>query len=267
MKRPENIKLIALDIDGTIMDENYHISDRVKEAIINASQKGIKVVLATGRIYKSAKSIVEMLQLDTPIISYHGSLVKDDKKEYVHHKIDSKTALELVSGLRKFDLQINTFINDELIVEKAGHHLIKYAKDRSLDYKVVESFESIENFNPTKIMIIDKNTDFVYKIRDVFRKTFSDKLYITKSTPVYCEFLNNKANKGNAILHLAKIFGFKQSEIMVAGDQDNDREMFEVAGFSVAMGNAVEEIKSIADFTADTVNNDGVAKVIEDFVL
>lgn len=267
MKKLENIKLIALDIDGTIMDENFQISNRVKNAISNASKKGIKVVLATGRIYRATLPIAKSLNLDTPIITYHGGLVKDAKREYLHNKIDSKTALRLVSELRELDVQLNTFINDELVVEEASPDLIKYAKDRSLDYKLVKSFEHIEDFSPTKITIIHENPEYVYEIRDIFRKKYSDNLYITKSTPIYCEFLNNQVNKANAILYLAKFMGINQSEILVAGDQDNDKEMLEVAGFSVAMGNAVPAVKSVADYIADTVDNDGIAKVIEEFVL
>lgn len=267
MSKKPPIKLIALDIDGTIMDKDFNISQRVKEAIFSASQKGIKVLLATGRMHVATEPIAKELNLKTPIITYQGSLVKNDEKEFLHHKIDKDIALKLVSELREYKIQINTYLDDELVVEEASPFLIKYANDRNINYKLVESFESIDNFTPTKIIVINEDKEKISTIRDVFKKNYSDILYVTKSTPIYCEFVNKQASKGNAISYLANKWDIKPSEIMVAGDQDNDKEMLEMAGFSVAMGNAVEEIKQIADYVTDTVDNDGIAKVIEEFIL
>ncbi|MFA6988706.1 MAG: HAD family hydrolase [Candidatus Gastranaerophilaceae bacterium] len=267
MNIKKNIKFIALDIDGTIMDRNFHISNRVKTAINSASKKGIKVVLATGRMYIATLPIAKMLQLDTPIIAYHGSLVKDEQKEYIHHTIDRETALKLASDLRGFNMQVNVCVNEELFSEKETPQLIKYAKERNLDYKIVKSFENIKDFCPTKFTAIKETSEFVSEVTDFLQEKYSDKLYIKKSFPTYCEIINNKANKANAILYLANLWNIDSSEILAAGDQDNDREMLKIAGFSVAMGNAVDEIKAIADYVTDSVDNDGIAKVIENFLL
>ena len=95
---------------------------------------------------------------------------------------------------------------------------------------------------------------------------YKDKLYVIRSTPRFCEFSNPEATKGNAVRFLADMWGIKKEEIMACGDQDNDIEMLLAAGVKVAMGNATEDLKKIADYVTDSVDNDGVVKAVGKFI-
>lgn len=263
------IRLIALDIDGTIMDSNFQISAKVKHTILKAVNSGIYVILATGRMYSATVPIAAGLGIKTPLITYQGSLVKefyDSDEILMHYTIPSDLSKLIIAELRKFDLQINVYLEDELFIEDETHILKEYAARRHIVYHKVDSFDKVADFNPTKILAIDNSPDKTTQIRDYLRSKFSNVLNITKSTPIYCEVVNNKASKGNAIVYLADKWGIKKSEIMVIGDQDNDQDMLNVAGIAVAMGNSPDALKEKAHYVTDTVDNDGVAVAIEKFV-
>jgi len=269
MENHDQIKLIALDIDGTIMKKDFSISDTVRSTIKKAIDSDVKVVLATGRMYSATVPIANELGIQTPLITYQGALVRNfynSDEILLHHTIDADLFCQVISDIRNFQAQINVYLDDELFVEDEKAILKEYAVKRHIVYHKVNSFDKVAAFNPTKIIAMDDDVKKVDTIRDKLKKKYENSLYVTKSTPFYCEFVNKKASKGNAILFLAKKWGIKQSEIMVIGDQDNDKEMLSVAGLAVAMGNSTDGLKEIADFITDTVDNDGAAAAIEKFV-
>jgi Cof subfamily protein (haloacid dehalogenase superfamily) len=266
----DKIKLIALDIDGTIMNSKFQISERMKETIFKAINSGIYVVLATGRMYSATVPIAAGLGIKTPLITYQGSMIREyynSDEVLLHYTVDSDLSRLILQELRKFDLQVNVYLDDELFVEDETHILREYAARRHIVYHKVDSFEKIIDFSPTKILAINKTPEETMEIRNYLRKKFLTRLNITNSTPLYCEIVNNQASKGNSILYLADKWGFKQSEIMVIGDQDNDKDMLDIAGVAVAMGNGPDSLKESADFVTDTVDNDGAALAIEKFAL
>jgi Cof subfamily protein (haloacid dehalogenase superfamily) len=269
MKNSEKIKLIALDIDGTIMNKEFNVSDRVRQAISRAINNDVHVVLATGRMYSATVPIASDLGIKTPLICYQGALVREyynSDKVYIHKVIEPYLSSKIIEELRALDIQINVYLDDELFIEDESNLLKEYSVKRHIIYHKIDSFDKISNLKPTKILALDDNSDKVTDVRDYLRKKYSEHLYITKSTPYYCEIANKEISKGKAVLHLAEKWNIKQDEIMVIGDQDNDREMLEVAGVSIAMGNAADGLKDIADFVTDTVDNDGAAIAIEKFV-
>ncbi len=262
------IKLIALDIDGTIMNKDYLISDRVKTTIKKAINNGIKVVLATGRMYSATVPIAHELGIKEPLVIYQGSLIQEyynTNDILLHHTIEPTIAQNVIKKLREFNCQINVYLDDELFVEDENAVLKEYAVKRHIVYHKISSFDSVLDLKPTKIIAIDDDTTKIDEIRDETQKDFKNSLYITKSTPIYCEFVNNQASKGNALLFLAKKWNIRESEIMAIGDQDNDKEMLDIAQIGVAMGNSPPKLKELADFITDTVDEDGAAKAIENF--
>lgn len=266
----DKIKLIAIDIDGTIMNKEFQINDRVKDAITRAINSGIYVILATGRMYSATVPIAANLGIKTPLITYQGSMVRefyDSDDILMHYTLSPEHSKMVLNDLRKFDLQINVYLDDEMFIEKETDILKEYAARRHITYHKVDSFDKVADLTPTKILVMDSTPEKATEIRDYLRNKYSDILNISKSTSLYCEVVNNQASKGHAVLFLAEKWGIKQSEIMVIGDQDNDMDMLQVAGLPVAMGNAEEGLKKIAKYVTDTVDNDGVALAIEKFVL
>lgn len=266
----ETPKLIALDIDGTLMNKSYLISDRVKDAVSKAIAKGVHVMLATGRMYSATVPIGQELNLITPLIVYQGSLVKEfhnSEKVLLHHQIDKQLSCKLIEDLRKEDIQVNVYYDDKLYVEADAPILHEYATRRNIPFYKLKSFTEIQNFLPTKILAMDPDPVKIDKLKHKYNEKYSDVLNITKSTDYFCEFVDVKCSKADAILFLAEQWGIPQSQIMAIGDQDNDKEMLKAAGLGVAMGNGHQELKDVADHVTDTVDNDGVAVAIERFVL
>lgn len=268
---PENeIKLIALDVDGTIMDKNFNISGQVKTAIKKAIDKGVYVLIATGRMYSATVPVAKHIGLNTPLVVYQGSLVQEfykSNKILMHHTVPTDISMQLISDLREYGVQINAYIDDKLYAEKISPILDEYASRRNTPVYKVDNFENISGFKPTKILGLDYDIDLIDKIRIELKYKYQDIVNITKSTPNFCEFVNNKCSKANSILFLAEKWGVTRSQIMAIGDQENDREMLEIAKIGVAMGNGDKELQKMADYITDTVDNNGAAQAIKKFVL
>lgn len=263
-------KLIALDVDGTIMNKKYTVSHRVKHAISKAIERGVYVVLATGRMYSATVPIAIDLGLKTPLVVYQGSLVKEfykSDKELLHHRISPELSFELTNELRKENVQTNAYFDDKLYTDSDTPILQEYVARRKVPYYQVKSFEDVKNFRPTKIMAMDSDIEKIDQIKEKYIQKYGDRLNITKSTDYFCEFVDIKCSKAEAILFLARMWGIPQEETMAIGDQDNDKQMIQAAGVGVAMGNAHDDVKQAADYVTDTVDNDGAAQAIERFVL
>lgn len=269
MKKKE-IKLIALDIDGTIMDKNFNISDQIKNTIQKAMNQGIYVLIATGRMYSATVPIAKYLNLKTPLIVYQGSLIQEfynSEKVLMHHTLPKDISLQVVNDLRNYGVQINAYMNDNLYAENISPILYEYASKRNIPIYNVDNFTNLEKFKPTKILGLDYDTTLVDKIKNELKEKYKGIINITKSTVNFCEFVNKECSKANSILFLAKKWGIDKSQIMAIGDQENDKEMLDIAEIGVAMANGDNELKAMADYVTDTVDNNGAAVAIEKFVL
>ena len=265
MSKPP-IKLIALDIDGTILNKNFELSLMVKSSLQNAIKRGLKVVLATGRMHSATVPVAEEIGIKTPLITYQGALIKEylnSNDVILHQPVPDSLARLVLEELRTFDIQTNLYIDDILYTEQENDILSEYAVKRFVKYNKIDSFDEFETLNTTKILAISRTENETDKLICHLNKKFNTQLYITKSMPEYCEISDIKVSKGNAIVHLASRWGINPSEIMVAGDGENDIEMLKVAGMAVAMGNASDIVKKEAHIIAESVDNDGIATIID----
>lgn len=260
------IKLLALDIDGTILKKDYSLSDRVKSSIKDASKKGVKVVLVTGRMHKATTFIAQELGLNTPIISYNGALVQSENKIFLEQKIHHELFKKVVNEAKNFEVQINLYVDDILYSETNTPEIIEYCTKRKIEYKI-KSFDKFQNASANKLLVIGKTPDETTKVISHLSKTFENRLNIVKSMPTFCEVLNKNASKGNAIMHLAQYWEILPEEIMAVGDQDNDIDMLKIAHAKVAMGNATQGLKDVSNYIAPPVEQDGLAVAIEEFIL
>lgn len=259
------IKLVVTDIDGTLMEMNGSLHQKTIDVVKKMSAQGVKVVIATGRMYNAARPVVEELGLNTPIICYQGAMIRDEKEIYFERNVAKNTALSIVDDLRNYNAHINLYLRDRLIVEQDDKYIKAYAGDRFLKYEVVSDLKDVVD-DATKMLAIDEDADLVTKIRDEMKIKYPF-LNIVKSTDYYCEFVNNEADKGFAINHLAEMWNLKKDEILAIGDQDNDIEMIKAAGLGVAMGNCSPNLKKNADVVVDTVQEFGFVQAMEKYVL
>ena len=260
------IKMIATDIDGTILNWGGEFSPAVVDCIKELDKSGIKIVLVTGRMHGSTAPIAEKLGLKNPIVSYQGGLIKDIKGNTLFQKqLPDEYAKKIIEWAHTKGAHINLYLDDQLYVEQDNETIKKYIVGKFVEYKVCPFWQlKIENVN--KILAIDyTDADRVTSWVEELEEMFPD-LYIVKSTPYFCEIGNKEAKKSAGVEYLRKMWGFEKDEVLTIGDQNNDIELLKAGGVAVAMGNATEELKKYADFITDTVENDGFVKAIEKYI-
>lgn len=258
------IKMIATDIDGTLVKCNF--TDGVKDCVRRLTEAGIKVVLVTGRMHCSTRYVAKELGLRTPIVSYQGGLIKSyDGTTLYQRNLPNMYALPIIEWARQNNIHLNLYMNDKLYVEKDNDTIKQYVDGKHIEYTVC-SFDDLELADINKILAIDYNDENKVSCWIEELEAKFPALYIVKSTPYFCEISNKDAKKSAGVDYLRKLWKFDKSEVMAIGDQNNDIELLKSGGIAVAMGNATEELKAVADYVTDTVDNDGFVKAVEKFV-
>lgn len=259
------IKLVATDIDGTILKYTGGFNQKVIDCINVLNKSGIKVVLVTGRMHKSAQKIADELGLNTPIVSYQGALVKNKEQVLYERYIPNDISKRILEWGLKQDIHINLYMNDELYVEKENEFTHKYASHQHIPFNI-QPFDTIELNNVNKILFIDyNNADKVTMVTNKLQEDFPE-LYIVKSTDFFCEVCHREATKGDGVRCIQEFYGITKEETLSIGDHNNDFELLTSGGIKVAMGNATEDLKELADYVTDTVENDGFVKAMAKFI-
>lgn len=260
------IKMIATDVDGTILKWGLDFSPKLLKCVDELKANGIKLVLVTGRMHCAAIPVAKRLGIDTPIISYQGGLIKDcHNKTLYQSNLPSEYAKEIIQWARKNKIHINLCLDDKLYVEEDNEIVKNYTDGKLIDYTVC-SFDDLKIENVNKILAIDlHNPDKVTGWVEELKKKYPS-LYIVKSTPYFCEIGSGEAKKSLGVEFLRKMWGLKKEEVMTIGDQNNDIDLIQAGGIGVAMGNGTPELKACADYITDTVENDGFVKAVEKFV-
>jgi Cof subfamily protein (haloacid dehalogenase superfamily) len=261
-------RLVAIDIDDTLLTDDMQITPETQAALAAAIEQGVVVTLATGRMYPSARKIALQLQLNVPIITYQGALIKNllDGEVLYHRPVPEDIALEIVAFAKERGLHLQGYVNDTLLAWEDNDKVKSYSALTNVPYQIETDFVSIAKQGSTKLLIIDDPATLDAMTPEL-RSRFGDRIHITKSKPYFLEFLHVEATKGHALLHLAHHYGIPREQTIAIGDSWNDHEMIEMAGLGVAMGNAIDSLKQIADFVTLSNHEDGVKAVIDKFIL
>ncbi len=261
-------KLVAIDIDDTLLTDDMKITAKTRRALEQAIGQGVIVTLATGRMYASAKLIAGQLALNVPIITYQGSLVKKllDEQVIYERSVPEMEARMIFEYAKEHGLHLQAYHNDILLVKEDNRKIKHYAKLLNIPYTVVPDFDKWASKPLTKLLIID-DPDRLDEIKHELTAVLGGNVHLTKSKPNYLEFLHPEGTKGHAVRYLADHFGIGIDQVIAIGDSWNDREMLEAAGLGVAMGNAIPALKEIADYVTLSNNDEGVTHVFEKFVL
>ncbi|SEL11780.1 hypothetical protein SAMN04488700_0479 [Carnobacterium iners] len=266
------IELIAIDLDGTLLNNNKTISPRVKDTLIKAKEKGIKVVICTGRPLPGVTDFLKELNLQEAgdyVITYNGALVQkaDDGMAIAHHTMSFDDFLEVEAMSQKIGVHCQTL--DEKAIYTSNKDISNYTVRESTLVNMPIKYRSVEEMDSSlvisKMMMVDEPKILDAGIAQI-PPVFYEKYTVLKSEPFYLEVLNKAASKGLALKDLSDILAIPKEKVMAIGDNENDRDMLVFAGVGVAMGNAVEGIKAISDYITDTNELDGVATVIEKLV-
>jgi len=264
------IRLVAMDLDDTLLKDDWTISPRVVKAIQKAQAQGVKMTIATGRMSISARPYAEQLGLDVPVITYHGAMVQQVLSGDILFRrvIPSAVAAEIVRYVLERGVYIQVYLKNRVVAAELNEWSQDYERIASVtvekgDLSALLGQEP-EGVEKILMMADEANLD---QLAPLLKQHYGDKVHITKSKPYYLEMTDCSVNKGVALAALAERLGIAQAEVMAIGDSFNDLEMIKYAGLGVAMGNARSEIKEQADIITATNEEDGVAEAIERYVL
>ncbi|MDL2225797.1 Cof-type HAD-IIB family hydrolase [Eubacteriales bacterium OttesenSCG-928-M02] len=259
-------RLLALDIDGTLLNSKGEITPRVREAIKRAVDVGCTVLLATGRMYRAMVQINESLGLSAPCMVYGGAQIVKDGKVLYESPLPSALAHEFLDWAADVRLHAQVYVYDDFLYEKENQYSREYAdfcKFPGVEFPHLRSMHTI--WTP-KILGIGEPDD-IDRFEIMAKERFSDRLNISRSKPRFLEINNPATSKGVALDYLAKSLGLTAENCIAMGDATLDLPMIEYAGLGVAMENADAVTKKSADFICPSNDADGVACVIEQFIL
>ncbi len=265
-------KLIALDMDGTLLTSDKRISERTKQAIRAARDKGVKVVLASGRPFEGIQSKLDELSITGDnefVVSFNGSMVKElGSNKVIHQATITGLQTKRVAHLAKeLGLYCHAFSAELGLITPENNEYTRIESDINQIPTTEMNFDSISDDDKIiKVMIVGEPEKLTAQIANI-PQAFKDEFTIVQSAPFFLEFLSLESNKGIGIQSIAEYLGITASEVICMGDAENDHHMLEYAGLGIAMSNAMEETKALADYITDSNNDDGVAKAIEKFVL
>lgn len=261
------IKMIASDMDDTLLNNDRKISPRNLAAIKKALAAGIVFTLATGRMYRSIKPFAEQLQLDVPLIAYNGALVKGALSEevYVRKPLQLQTALDALAYCKEKGYYVQVYIDDELLVKEENEYSRMYSLISGVPTTAVG--EAVYNINkaPHKLLLMTESKDFAAAWQDIAAR-FKGRMDVTSSKDNFLELMEPGVNKWGAVEALAASFGIQPEEIMCIGDSNNDLSMIANAGIGVAVANAKPQVQLAAKLITASNDNDGVALAIENIL-
>jgi Cof subfamily protein (haloacid dehalogenase superfamily) len=264
----QKIKLVAMDLDGTMLSKESTITRRVKDAVAAVRAAGVYVTISTGRMFSSAVRFARELGLEEPLITYQGALVKDYISGRVlrYLPLPLVYARDIIARVQQLGYHMNGYLGDRLLVEKANEVGRRYAARNGVDLEVVGDFNKYFHEDPTKLVVIageEQVTELMAELLPVYQ----GKVHLSKSLTGYLEFSHPLATKGEALAYLAEYLNVPQTGVMAIGDSYNDVEMLQYAGVGVAVANAREDVKLVADNVTSEGYGDGVVEVLEKCVL
>lgn len=265
-------RLLVADIDGTLVNGAREITPPVRAAVAAAQARGVRVCLATGRIWPSARRFVEGLGADPPVILYNGAMVYDfaGGEDWLRVPLPRPHALDVLRVLRRHpDVQPHLYVDDRVFIGRMTDATAAYQRKDSLQAEAVgdlaDWLEADPAREPMKILTIGERS----ALEDVAREidALPSRINHVFSERIFLEVLPPGVNKGTALQVVAARLGIAREAIIAAGDNLNDLEMILYAGLGVAMANAPETLRAQADFIAPSNDDHGLREVIERFIL
>jgi Cof subfamily protein (haloacid dehalogenase superfamily) len=263
------IRLLALDLDGTLINDALQVAAKDEEAVKAAVAAGVHVVLATGRMLRSALPYAERLGLHGPMINYQGAVVRDLGTGEVWYRCELTVAMQqrVLAFAEPRDLHVNVYVDEEIYTARARPEADLYAKIALVPYHVVGPLSAWIRAPGTKMVMVELDPERVPLRIAELDAWMAGVATVTRSLQWFVEVVNPEASKSHALAMVAERLHVPRSEVCAIGDNKNDQDMIAWAGLGVAMGTSPPEVKAIARYVTTTPEEAGVADVIERFVL
>ena len=265
-------EILVLDIDGTLTTSEKTITKETLEAIHNIQERGHKVVLASGRPTPGIRPVAEELNMSSYggyILSFNGARITDcSTNEIIYQRVISSSLLpEIYEAALEYNTGLITFDEEKVLVaDKVDEYIIKEAKLNRLSYEVIPNFLDYVTFDVNKcLMTSDPN--HLAEVELKMKERFEGRLNIFRSEPYFLEIVPMHVDKAESLSKLLEFLHLSKEQMISCGDGYNDITMIQYAGMGVAMANAQQKVKEVADYITLSNDNNGVAHVIKEFML
>lgn len=256
-----NIRLVAIDLDGTLLNRYHEITPRTKEAVSRLKQKGIYVVLASGRPLKSIQAYANLLELNTPIISANGALVYDPVKGQTLTStfLDPQKVRPIIDyGLQQRH-DISIYYEHKVVTNSKRMVNVHWSLEK-VDAVYSESLDMEAAILKIIYSDVPHRIEYAY---NVLKSSYNEALYITQSGDNFLDFMNKSVSKGRALEKVMAHFKLPKEEVATIGNSYNDLAMFKVSNLPIAMGDAPDEVKKASKHITLSSDQDGVAIFLE----
>jgi Cof subfamily protein (haloacid dehalogenase superfamily) len=261
--------LLAIDLDGTLVEPRKPVRPAVIAAVKRAAAAGVRATIVTGRMYVGAKPFAEMLDLDGPIVCYQGAVTADARSGRFEREVSlaNAVALRIYHAGKAAGYHVQFYRDDRFYVEANNEYAQLYAATSGTQAVVVPSLpDAFAGGDSTKVNIVTKPENAPAALA-LMQQVCGDDAYVTRSNPEFVEMLSPLVDKGVALRLLAAQLGIPMDRVAAIGDSYNDLPLLRAAAFSIAMGSAPEDLKAQADAVVGDVEHDGVAEAIDRYVL
>lgn len=264
-------KLIAMDLDGTLNNDQKIITPKTKNALMAAQEQGIRLALASARpspgLYRESR-VLELARYGGILMSYNGGRIVDAAtgKVLFETTMDMEQARKTLRGLKM--LPVTPILDDGsqfYVTDKNGYKVDYECRNNDMVCTEVENLEAFLSFAPVKILM-SADPASIGRIQKEIASWLSQELTVVQTAPFYLEVIPRSIHKGQGILNICRVLGIGTEEVMAFGDAENDIPMLRAAGMGVAMGNGSEAVKAAADYITCSNNDDGIAAALEKFL-
>lgn len=263
------IKLVAIDLDGTLLNSRHALSARNRRAIESAQQQGVEVVLATGKTRHAAEDLIDSLGIDSPGIYMQGLITYNADGSVRTRIVMAKESVSRVISLgEEFGFGALVYSDNRTFAPRVDDFAIKMTEYGEPHVETVAAWpQLLDSFDINKVVLYGEE-DQVAALRGALDARLAGAVHVTRANvDGMIEVLPPNTSKGGAVKTLLEELGIDPSNALAAGDGENDIEMLQAVGIGVAMGNATQMLKDVADVIVPNNDEDGVAIALEEFVL
>ena len=240
---------------------------RTREALVRTRAAGAHVVVVTGRMFRAVRPYLEQARLDDLVVCYQGAVVADPAtgEFLLHVPIPLAEAREAMDAVLAAGFHLNCYVDDLLYVAEVTPEARRYADFQHLEIHAVGDLHAWLEHYPTKLVAVG-DPGALDELEAELKPRFAGRLFISKSLPYFLEFAHPDVSKGSGLAFVAARLGFGSEETIACGDGENDRELLDWAGFGVAVANAHEDVLARADLVVPSVQEEGVAVLLEAYL-
>jgi len=269
MKAPPGIRLFLADVDGALVTREKVLTEAAQAAVRELREAGIALAITSGRPPRGMRMLIEPLALTTPIAGFNGGVfVNPDLSVIESHKLEPMAARQTATLIGEQGLDVWVYTETEwLIRDKDAPHVAREAWTVKFDARVVPEFTDEHLADAVKIVGVSDDLARVAACEKAAQKALGDRASAARSQPYYLDVTHPQANKGVVVATLSRLFDIPRAQIATMGDMPNDVLMFRQSGFSIAMGNASDEVKAQASVVTDSNEHEGFANAVRRFIL